>query len=44
MFSVVISIDDSVYLVPYVGDQKESFLKTIIPGRKATKKYLGEIK
>jgi len=30
------------YLVPYVTDKKEYFLKTIIPGRKATKKYLGE--
>jgi len=44
MFSVVISIDDYVYLVPYVEDQKEIFLKTIIPSRKATKKYLGDTK
>jgi uncharacterized DUF497 family protein len=42
--ALVISIDDYVYLVPYVEDQKEMFLKTIIPSRKATKKYLGEIK
>jgi len=42
--ALVICIDDYVYLVPYVEDQKEIFLKTIIPSRKATKKYLGEIK
>jgi uncharacterized DUF497 family protein len=42
--ALVISIDDYGYLVPYVEDQKEMFLKTIIPSRKATKKYLGEIK
>ncbi|MCP3849360.1 MAG: BrnT family toxin [Gammaproteobacteria bacterium] len=37
----VISIDEYAYLVPYVEDEKEIFLKTIIPSRKATKKYLG---
>ena len=30
-----------VYLVPMVESEKEYFLKTIIPSRKATKKYLG---
>ncbi len=38
----VVNIDDYVHLVPYVEDRKEIFLKTIIPSRKATKKYLGE--
>jgi len=38
----VINIDDYAYLVPYVEDQKEIFLKTVIPSRKATKIYLGE--
>jgi len=38
----VLNIDDYVYLVPYVEDRKEIFLKTIIPSRKATKLYLGE--
>jgi uncharacterized DUF497 family protein len=42
--ALVISIDDYVYLVPYVESQKEIFLKTVIPSRKATKKYLGEMK
>jgi len=35
-------IDDYVYLVPFVEDEKTIFLKTIIPSRKMTKKYLGE--
>ena len=38
----VISINDYVYLVPYVESRKEIFLKTVIPSRKATKTYLGE--
>ena len=38
----VINIDDYAYLVPYVEDRKEIFLKTVIPSRKATKIYLGE--
>ena len=37
----VVSIDEYVYLVPYVEDENEFFLKTIIPGRKATKHYSG---
>jgi uncharacterized DUF497 family protein len=37
----VLNIDGYVYLVPYVEDRKEIFLKTIIPSRKATKQYLG---
>ena len=36
----VIQIDDYAYLVPFVEDDNEVFLKTIIPSRKATKKYL----
>ncbi len=38
----VINIDDYIYLVPYVENKKEIFLKTVIPSRKATKLYLGE--
>jgi uncharacterized DUF497 family protein len=37
----VVNIDDYAYLVPYVEDKDEIFLKTIIPSRKATKLYLG---
>jgi uncharacterized DUF497 family protein len=36
----VVQIDDYAYLVPFVEDDDEVFLKTIIPSRKATKKYL----
>ena len=36
----VVEIDDYAYLVPFVEDEREIFLKTIIPSRKATKKYL----
>ena len=38
----VININDYAYLVPYVENRKEIFLKTVIPSRKATKTYLGE--
>ena len=36
----IIHITDYVYLVPFVEDTEKIFLKTIIPSRKATKKYL----
>lgn len=36
----VVAIDDYAWLVPYVENDKELFLKTIIPSRKATKRYL----
>ncbi|MBI3631690.1 MAG: toxin [Candidatus Staskawiczbacteria bacterium] len=36
----VIEIDDYVHLVPFVETEQEIFLKTIIPSRKFTKKYL----
>ncbi|MBT3382713.1 MAG: toxin [Prolixibacteraceae bacterium] len=38
----VILFKDYIYLVPFVKNRSEYFLKTIIPSRKATKKYLGE--
>ena len=37
---LVVAIRGYVYLVPYVEDDEKIFLKTIIPSRKATKKYL----
>jgi uncharacterized DUF497 family protein len=40
----IISIDDYAYLVPYVENEEEIFLKTVVPSRKATKQYLGGIK
>ncbi len=36
----VVAIKDYVYLVPYVEEGEELFLKTIIPSRKLTKIYL----
>jgi len=36
----VIAIDEYAYLVPYVETDDEIFLKTIIPSRKATKRYI----
>ncbi len=35
-----VMIDDYAYLVPYVQESDEIFLKTIIPSRKATNKYM----
>ncbi len=39
---MVIGIANYAYLVPYVENDEELFLKTIIPSRKATQKYFGE--
>ena len=36
----IIDIDNYAYLVPYTETEDEIYLKTIIPSRKATKKYL----
>ncbi len=37
----VVSVDGYAYVVPFVEDETEVFLKTIIPSRKATPDYLG---
>ncbi len=39
----VLNIDEYIYLVPYVESEDEIFLKTIIPSRKATREYLGDL-
>lgn len=39
----IINIDNYAYLVPFVETSTEYSLKTIIPSRKATKKYIKEI-
>lgn len=36
---LIVSIRNYTYLVPYVEDSEKRFLKTIIPSRKANKKY-----
>ncbi len=37
---IIVKIWDYAYMVPYVDDGDTRFLKTIIPSRKATRKYL----
>jgi len=37
----IVAIADYVYLVPYVEDSDQLFLKTIIPSRKFTRLYSG---
>jgi uncharacterized DUF497 family protein len=37
----LVRIENYIYSVPYVEDNEKIFLKTVIPNRKATKKYLG---
>lgn len=41
---LIINIDNYIYTVPFVENKNERFLKTIIPSRKFSKKYLGGIK
>jgi uncharacterized DUF497 family protein len=36
----IVEINEYAYLVPYVQEGDEIFLKTIIPSRKATSKYV----
>ena len=37
----VVLVEGDAYLVPFVENEEEIFLKTIIPSRKATKRYTG---
>lgn len=37
----VVHVNDYVYLVPFVETEEVIFLKTVIPSRKMTKRYLG---
>ena len=36
----IVNVENYVYLVPFVEDDETIFLKTIIPSRKMTKKYV----
>lgn len=38
----IVLVEGYAYLVPFVENDDEVFLKTIIPSRKATKRYSGE--
>ncbi len=40
----IVELNRYVYVVPFVEDEKKIFLKTIIPSRKLTKKFLSEEK
>jgi uncharacterized DUF497 family protein len=40
----VVRIENYVYLVPFVENDNEIFLKTIIPSRKATREYIRKVK
>lgn len=37
---LVVDVDDYAFLVLFIETEEEIFLKTIIPSRKATKKYI----
>ena len=41
---LVFAKDNYAYMVPFVEDEEKIFFKTIIPSRKATKKYIKERK
>jgi uncharacterized DUF497 family protein len=38
---LIIEINNYCYIVPFIENENGRFLKTIIPSRKATKRYLG---
>jgi len=38
---LIINVNNYIYTVPFIDNGNEWFLKTIIPNRKFTKKYLG---
>jgi uncharacterized DUF497 family protein len=39
-YILIVEYENYAYLVPFVEDEEKVFLKTIIPSRKATEKYL----
>ena len=39
---LIVGIDGYAFVVPFVSDGDTLFLKTIIPSRKMTKRYLGD--
>ena len=36
----IVNIGNYAYLIPFIEDEEKIFLKTIIPSRQATKKYI----
>ncbi len=41
---MIVRMKEYVYLVPYIEDKEKYFFKTIVPSRKAKKKYLSKRK
>ena len=41
---LILNIDEYIHIVPFVQNGNERYLKTIIPNRQLTKKYLGDKK
>ncbi len=39
---LIINVNNYIYTIPFIENINERFLKTIIPSRKFTKKYLGD--
>jgi len=39
---LIVNVEGYAYLVPFIENENVIFLKTIIPSRKMTRKYLGE--
>ena len=37
---IIVNLENYAYMIPFVEDEEKVFLKTIIPSRKMTKKYL----
>jgi hypothetical protein len=37
---LIVTLNNYVYLVPYIEEEDYFFLKTVIPSRKATRNYL----
>ena len=40
---MIIKINDYAHLVPFIESEGRKFFKTIVPSRKATKRYLGDL-
>lgn len=38
---LVVNVNDYAFIVPFIESEEVVFLKTIIPSRKATRRYLG---
>lgn len=39
---LIVNVDDDAFIVPFIESEEVVFLKTIVPSRRATRKYLGE--